>query len=262
MSAGYDTEALLNDLCDLALSAGEVTLKYFQKDDLQVTRKDDSSPVTQADQEAEEVICARLKVLTPDVPVVGEESVAAGYIPDIHQRFWVVDPVDGTKEFISGRGDFTVNIGLVEKGIPILGVVYAPAKNELYWGAQGYGAFRQIAGGAIEEITVREAPADGITVVASRSHGTGEKLDAYLSQFRVKDRKSRGSSLKICMIACGDADLYPRFGPTCEWDTGAADAVLRAAGGIVVDADSGQALLYGKVGFKNGEFIARASVSE
>jgi len=187
---------------------------------------------------------------------VAEESVAAGHIPDISGgRYWLVDPLDGTKEFINRNGEFTVNIGLIEDRRPVMGVVFAPARERLFYAAGPGQAFAEEGGSPARPIGVRAAAEDGLTVVASRSHRDA-KTDEYLEQFEVKELKSAGSSLKFCLVAAGEADLYPRLGRTMEWDTAAGHAVLRAAGGRVETLD-GEEFLYGKPGFENTFFVAR-----
>ena len=253
--------ALCNMIRRVALEAGELTLEYFDESGYQgADAKADGSPVTEADKAAEKVIETALTDITPDVPMVGEESVSEGNIPDLSnaEYFWLVDPLDGTKEFISGRGDYTVNIALIKNGTPILGVVYAPALGELYAGHGEKTAIRYNEETDIEKsIFVRQAPDEGLTVVASASHSNAERLEQFLSEYKVSKLIKRGSSLKICAVAAGKADLYPRLGPTCEWDTAAGDAVLRSAGGIITDL-AGTPFTYGHVDrkFLNTEFLA------
>ncbi len=244
-----------------AIEAGRSAFTIYQSD-FEVLTKQDQSPVTAADHAAEAVILAHLAKVAPSIPVVAEEQVAAGHIPTSGATtFFLVDPVDGTKEFIQKRGDFTVNIALIKDGVPQLGVVYAPAKSKLYAGDAAAGnAFT--ADQSPTDTTLaprarmktRTPPAAGLTVVASRSHRTPE-TDAYLAKVRVADLVSVGSSLKFCLVASGEADFYPRFGPTMEWDTAAGHAVLSAAGGIVVNLD-GSPFRYGKPGFRNPYFLA------
>ncbi|WP_114391864.1 3'(2'),5'-bisphosphate nucleotidase CysQ [Oleisolibacter albus] len=220
-------------------------------------RKADGSPVTAADTAAEAVILPALRALTPDIPIVSEEASAAGIVPDVSAGlFWLVDPLDGTKEFIKRNGEFTVNIALVRAGSPVLGVVQVPVTGVLYAGIVGQGAVRSDPGQPDRPIRARPAPADGLTVLTSRSHADNEALSAFLQDYAVKERLAAGSSLKFCRIAEGDGDLYPRLGPTCEWDTAAGHAVLAAAGGAVETLD-GQTLRYGKPGFLNPHFLAR-----
>ncbi|MCB9982592.1 MAG: 3'(2'),5'-bisphosphate nucleotidase CysQ [Rhodospirillales bacterium] len=245
----------------IALEAGEIVMKYYEEiDGLEVDTKHDDSPVTLADRETENFIQMSLEQLTPGVPMIGEEAIALGKRPKIEKDgyFWIVDPLDGTKEFIKGGEDFTVNIALVKDAVPVLGVVYAPAKGELYAG-HGEGTAIRWAEDSDQEksISVRPPPKGGLVVVASKSHGDARRLEKFLDQFKVEKLVKYGSSLKICVIAAGKADIYPRFGPTCEWDTAAADAVLRAAGGMITDTN-GEALKYGGADPKwlNPEFIA------
>lgn len=243
-------------LVPVVQAAGEIELAYFRQG-AEVMDKQDGSPVTLADQEAEKLIAERLHTLFPGIPMVGEESVASGAIPDISGgAFWLVDPLDGTKEFITGSGDFTVNIALLENFIPVMGIIYAPVANELYYGAAGE-AFMRLQDKPEQKISVRSAPADGLTVVASKRHGDPERLEDFLRNKKVAQVVNRSSSLKFCTIAAGQADFYPRLGPTCEWDTAAGDAILRAAGGRVTTLD-GQDLSYGKTNrkFLNPEFLA------
>ncbi len=251
-----DYATLLPKVKAIALEAGEAVMKIYRSD-FEVFAKSDQSPVTKADLEAEAIIAPRLKALTPDIPVVAEEAVTRGDVPDIGDGpFWLVDPVDGTKEFLHRNDEFTVNIGLIRERRPVLGVVLAPAlEDALYAGAEGCGATRQSGSGFASPIHVRPAPYDGLTVIFSRRHGDHQKISEFLGDRRVVERISAGSSLKFCLVAAGQADVYPRFGPTMEWDTAAAHAVLAAAGGRV-DCIEGEPLLYGKQGFRNPEFVA------
>jgi 3'(2'), 5'-bisphosphate nucleotidase len=244
----------LQPVIEAVREAGRVIMEIYATD-FAVRGKDDASPVTEADERAERVILQRLAVLAPEVPVVAEEAVAAGCVPRIGDRFWLVDPLDGTKEFISRNGEFTVNIALVEHGAPALGVVFAPALGRLFAGVAGAGAFVE-HDGQQRAIACRPVPAEGLTVVASRSHGDSAALDAFLAGRRVARLANAGSSLKLCLVAAGEADLYPRLGRTMEWDIAAGHAVLRAAGGDVRRLDDGQPLRYGKPGFENPHFVA------
>jgi 3'(2'), 5'-bisphosphate nucleotidase len=240
----------------LARAAGEAVLEVY-RGPFDVRRKDDTSPVTQADERAECIIVQGLERLAPQVPVVAEEAVAAGRIPPIGDCFWLVDPLDGTKEFIGRNGEFTVNIALVRDGQPALGVVLAPALGRLFAGEPGVGAWLEDVRGR-RAIACRALPAEGATVLVSRSHGDAAALDAFLAGRRVARRVMAGSSLKLCLLAAGEADLYPRLGRTMEWDTAAGHAVLQAAGGSICDLQ-GQPLRYGKPGFENPHFVAAAS---
>jgi 3'(2'), 5'-bisphosphate nucleotidase len=248
-----DLRLLLGELLPVIAEAGRVVMAIHATD-FDVTIKGDDSPVTQADHCAEAVIFAGLKRLTPALPVVAEEAAAAGNIPDVGACFWLVDPVDGTKEFVGRSGEFTVNIALVEHGVPVLGLVLAPALGRLFWGGRGLGAWVE-EGGARRAIATRAVPPQGLTVVGSRWHGDDAAVDAFLAGRTIAARTTVGSSLKLCLVAEGAADVYPRFGRTMEWDIAAGDAVLRAAGGGVRDL-GGAALRYGKPGFENPDFAA------
>jgi 3'(2'), 5'-bisphosphate nucleotidase len=249
-----DLGRLLPPILDLAAKAGAIILTHYGPG-IEVRRKTDASPVTAADEEAEEIILAGLRALAPDIPAISEEAFARGELSShAPERFWLVDPLDGTKEFLKRNGEFTVNIALIDAGRPILGVVAAPALSLAYAGA-GPGTARLMQGGSERAIAVRKAPADGLTVVASRSHGDPAALDRYLQGRSVAATREAGSSLKFCIVAAGEADLYPRFGRTMEWDTAAGHAVLGAAGGVVRTLD-GEELRYGKPGFENPHFVA------
>jgi 3'(2'), 5'-bisphosphate nucleotidase len=250
-------ETLLAGVVAAAREAGAAILEVYATD-FAVRGKDDASPVTIADEHAEALILLRLATLTPDVPVVAEESVAAGRVPSIDAgRFWLVDPLDGTKEFISRNGEFTVNIALIENGRPVLGVVFAPALDRLFAGVAGQGAWVEQAGQR-RPVACRVPPAEGLTVVASRSHGDAAALDAFLAGRTVASLANAGSSLKLCLVAAGEADLYPRLGRTMEWDIAAGHAVLTAAGGDVRSLQ-GLPLSYGKPGFENPHFFAQGA---
>jgi len=248
-----DLARLIDGLVPLIRAAGAAVMSVYQTD-FDVETKGDESPVTAADRLAEEVILAGLRELTPTIPVVAEEAAAAGDIPDVSACFWLVDPVDGTKEFINRNGEFTVNIALIRHGKPVLGLVLAPALERLFYGAEGVGAWIEDKQGK-RPIRVRPVPAAGLTVVGSRRHGDDNAVDAYLAGRPIAERRSVGSSLKLCLVAEGGADVYPRFGRTMEWDIAAGDAVLRAAGGLVTTLD-GNELAYGKAGFDNPHFVA------
>ena len=246
-------ESLLAALVPLIREAGELVMRIYATD-FAVEVKGDDSPVTLADQCAEKVIFAGLHRLTPEIPIVGEEAASAGDIPDVSNRFWLVDPIDGTKEFVGRNGEFTVNIALVDHGAPVLGLVLAPALGTLYAGAVDLDAWVEV-GRQRRSIRVRSVPADGLTVVGSRHHGDDAVVSAFLAGRLIAARRAVGSSLKLCLLAEGLADVYPRFGRTMEWDTAAGDAVLRAAGGAVQTLD-GELLVYGKPGFENPDFAA------
>ncbi|OYX75770.1 MAG: 3'(2'),5'-bisphosphate nucleotidase [Rhizobiales bacterium 32-66-11] len=253
---------LVSGLVSLALRAGRVILDIYATD-FAVHQKADASQVTQADQDAEALILDGLARIYPDIPVVAEEEAAAGRIPDAGKRFFLVDPLDGTREFISRNGEFTVNIALIEQGAPRAGVVYAPALGVVYAGAVGSGAWkcevRDDHLSSFAPIRVRTAPTR-LAAIGSRSHATPETSD-WLGQFPVDSFVAAGSSLKFCLLAEGAADLYPRLGRTMEWDTAAGDAVLRAAGGMVTTLDGcpltyGRCVQKGDVPFANPHFVA------
>jgi 3'(2'), 5'-bisphosphate nucleotidase len=247
-----DYGQLLDELADAAYEAGEAILRIVQRG-FDVEAKADSSPVTEADRAAELVILAALAQSAPGVPVIAEEEVAAGRIPAHADMFFLVDPLDGTKEFVRGGDDYTVNIALVEANEPRLGVVYAPATGASYLGMVGGGAtLRQ--GGQSRSIKTRSRAAE-VTAVASKSHFTQNTADYLASAVGVCEHLSIGSSLKFCVVAEAAADIYPRLSPTSEWDTAAGHAVLLAAGGRV-DAPDGEPLRYGKRSFLNRAFVA------
>jgi 3'(2'), 5'-bisphosphate nucleotidase len=252
---------ILQPLIYTALRAGGAIMAVYATD-FSVRDKVDASPVTAADEAAEKIILADLANIAPGVPVIAEESVSAGKVPAVAERFFLVDPLDGTREFVARRDEFTVNIALIENGEPILGVVFAPARHELYWGDVRAGRAGHIDAdpdGTMPSmgstIKARLAPAGGLTAVASRSHRTPE-TDAFLANYPVVEFRSIGSSLKFCLVAAGEADLYPRLGTTMEWDTAAGHAVLVAAGGRVTGL-AGEPFRYGKPGFRNGNFLAQ-----
>lgn len=244
---------LLEQLIDIAREAGGAIMQIYETD-FTVRDKSDASPVTAADEIAESCILAALATLAPDIPAISEEAAAAGNVPAFENRFWLVDPLDGTKEFVGRNGEFTVNIALIENGFPILGVVFAPALNRLFSGGQGLGARIEDENGQ-RVIVCRSVPTAGLDVVASRSHGDVAALDAFLVGRQVNSVRGAGSSLKLCLIAAGDADLYPRLGRTMEWDIAAGHAILAAAGGHVRTLQ-GTELTYGKVGLDNPHFVA------
>lgn len=255
-------------LARIALDAGALIMQIYATD-FNVDRKDDSSPVTEADEKAEALILAALAEADPTLPVIAEEAVAAGNIPEHGTRFALVDPLDGTKEFINKRGEFTVNIGIIENGVPVMGVVFAPALNRLFVADSRFSAWQAKAepGGPLPasdartELRIRRAPEVGVTAIASKSHRSDE-TNAFLETQNVADIISAGSSLKFCLIAAGEADLYPRHGRTMEWDTAAGQAVAEAAGARVTETD-GAPLLYGKIarGYDNPHFIVWGDVT-
>ena len=249
-----DLQPLLAVAIDAALDAAREILEVYAGE-ISVDQKRDQSPVTLADARAEAVILRRLAAAS-DIPIISEEQAEADGLPaSAAERFWLVDPLDGTKEFIKRNGEFTVNIALIEQGRPILGVVGIPVRGLIYAAAGPGTAHRRNADGTLVPIEARVCPAEGATVTSSRSHATNDELDRLLETRKVADRKTAGSALKFCMVAEGAADLYPRMGPTMEWDTAAGHAVLEAAGGRMTRLD-GTAFLFGKPGFLNPGFLA------
>jgi len=248
-----DPAALLAALRPVAEEAGQATLRFYGL--TEAATKADGSPVTAADLAAENIILPALRQLTPDIPVVSEEEAAAGLSPEVTgARFWLVDPLDGTREFLSCNGEFTVNIALIENGLPVLGIVVVPAIGETYAGAEPGTAVLEDAAGE-RKIHVRTPPADGLVVVGSRSHGDADAMAAFLGDRKVASFRAAGSSLKLCLLARGEADLYPRLGTTMEWDIAAGHAVLRAAGGRIETLD-GAPFTYGKPAYRNPHFVA------
>ena len=254
-------------LAKIALEAGQLIMQIYETD-FDVATKGDASPVTEADEKAEAIILAGLAKIAPDIPVLAEEAVSAGDIPVIGERFFLVDPLDGTMEFINKRGEFTVNIALIEHGRPTMGVVFAPAMDRLFVADSVSSAWQASArpGADVPSADERTAlrirrQSGALTAVASKSHRTPE-TDAFLEKYDVGEVVSAGSSLKFCLIAAGEADIYPRMGRTMEWDTGAGQAVVEAAGGIVLEED-GTPLRYGKTarGYDNPFFIVYGDVT-
>jgi 3'(2'), 5'-bisphosphate nucleotidase len=243
---------LIDELAVAAREAGEAILQIVRRG-FEVESKQDTSPVTAADRAAELVILAALARAAPGVPVIAEEQVAAGHIPAHDEIYFLVDPLDGTKEFIRGGDDYTVNIGLIERGVPRLGVVYAPATGRLHGGCVGDGAWLDEGEGRVPIAT--RARGEEVTAVASKSHLNQATIDYLEAAVGTCGYVSIGSSLKFCILAEGQADIYPRAAPTSEWDTAAGHAVLLAAGGLV-DGPDGEALRYGKRAFLNRAFVA------
>ena len=256
-----DYNRLQDQMRRLALEAGARIMEIYQQEDLGVEAKADESPVTLADKAADAIISAGLRAAFPDVLLVTEEQAATH--GQTAETFLIVDPLDGTKEFIHRRGDFTVNIAYVENGVPTRGVVYAPAKGRMFLtlasgkSVEEQGPFALERSGAMVPISVAEPDASALMVVASKSH-RDQATDDYIGKYAVKDMTSAGSSLKFCLVATGEADLYPRLGRTMEWDTAAGQAVLSGAGGHVVRFDDHTPLRYGKPGYANPFFIAHA----
>jgi len=257
-----DFEQLQNVMRELALQAGARIMQVYNGPDFEVKSKSDASPVTEADEAANAIIAAGLRAAFPSVPLITEEEAASHALRA--QTFLIVDPLDGTKEFVQRRGDFTVNIAYVENGVPLRGVVYAPAKKRLFYTDAAGRSVEELGdhalgqAGALRVLAVNPAPDNAaLMVVASKSHRDAV-TDDYIAKYSVRDMTSAGSSLKLCLIATGEADLYPRLGRTMEWDTAAGDAVLRGAGGVMLDFATHETLTYGKDGWDNPFFIAAA----
>ncbi len=259
------TEIDIEQIKDIAREAGNIILGIYNNidEDLVIDKKADDSPLTQADQAANTYICAELEKLYPNIPIISEENKMLPYEErEDWEEAWLVDPLDGTKEFIKRNGEFTVNIALIRKGNCELGVLYAPVIDEMYYGDKGKGAFLE-SNGEKRALTVPEASSSdsGLRIVASRSH-INEETQTYISQFKDPEITSKGSSLKFMLIAKGDADIYPRIAPTMEWDTGAAQAILEEAGGRVIRYDDRLKLEYNKENLLNPYFIAMAKITE
>jgi len=249
-----DLHALSTALLPIVARAGAAIMRVYDSG-FSVHHKDDDSPLTQADLESQQIILDGLAVLTPDIPILSEESAQAPWSERQSWReLWVVDPLDGTREFVKRNGEFTVNVALVVDHEPVLGVVSAPAQGLLYWGAGGIGAFTQHHGAARLPIHVAP-PQNPLRVVGSRSHASAETA-AYLQRLKPHVMTGIGSSLKFCLIAAGNADLYPRFGPTSEWDTAAGQAILEAAGGHVTRLDRHRLRYNCRDSVINGNFLA------
>ncbi len=251
-----DYAAIVETFRRLALEAGAAILEVYDRPDFEVRTKSDASPVTEADELADALIARGLATAFPGIPAVTEEQELSHGIEA--ETFFLVDPLDGTREFIQRRGDFTVNIALIEGGVPTRGVVYAPAKRRLFYtDADGHALEETLGEAAGETRRLRVAPpdAEGLVVVASKSH-RDQATDDYIARYPVAEFRSAGSSMKFCLVAAGEADLYPRLGRTMEWDTAAGHAVLLGAGGRVVRFDDHTPLGYGKPGFENPFFIA------
>ena len=249
-----DLRELLEGARRAARAAAQAILEIYHTP-FEVRSKPDASPVTEADERAEAIIVAALAKLAPEIPIVAEEMAARGEAAAA-ERFWLVDPLDGTREFIARNGEFTTNIGLIERDRPVLGVVHLPVPDVTYAGAGRGTATRQERDAAPVAIAARPVPEIGAIVIHSRSHGNSTRLSAYLAGLREPQSRIAGSAAKFCFVAEGSADLYPRFGPTMEWDTAAGQAVLEAAGGSVAGLD-GARFRYAKPGFRNPEFLAK-----
>jgi len=249
----------INSVCDIAVQAGDSILNIYAKT-FDVEFKEDQSPLTEADRVSHRIISEELLRLYPDIPVLSEEGKDIPFVErKTWDRFWLVDPLDGTKEFIKRNGEFTVNIALIENNRPAAGVIYVPVQHLLYYASRKEGAWKKNGGDESVRIHVRNPDGDGLVVVQSRSHPS-EELQRYLEKLNIRERIARGSSLKFCAVAEGSADLYPRLGPTWEWDTAAGHAIVEAAGGHVVDLKK-VPIGYNKKIIKHEHFIAVSDLS-
>ena len=254
MDTTLPIQTLVPQLVTLAHRAGEAVMKFYSQEELGTTYKEFDSPLTCADIASHDLIVEQLQALTPSVPVLSEESKAVPYhVRQAWRTFWLVDPLDGTKEFIKRNGEFTVNIALIEDGRPVFGIVHAPALGVAYLGARGLGAFKQTAQNQMQQIQVAQCELKRLKVVVSRSHA-GDEVERFLDKIAPLECLSIGSSLKICLVAEGEAHLYPRLGPTMEWDTAAAQCVVEMAGGAITDL-AGHTLKYNKPDLHNPHFI-------
>ena len=254
---------MIEEIKELAKKAGEVILEVYQGHAVDVALKDDKSPVTEADKRADKIILDGLARLSPEIPTLTEESAQAPYSErQSWHTFWLVDPLDGTKEFIKKTGQFTVNIALIKGGVPVMGVVWAPAIELLYWAEQGKGAFQSDASGE-RAVKARKGVPERLSLVASKDHA-GPQVEALKAKYKDSELKSMGSSLKLCLVASGEADLYLRDAPTMEWDTGAANAIVKEAGGIVQVWDGNRGtteLVYNKENLRNPQFLVKGDPS-
>lgn len=245
----------IEEIKEIALQAGKEIMEIYNQD-FNIEYKEDHSPLTEADIRANKLICHGLRNLYPDIPILSEENKIIEYETRKSWKcYWCIDPIDGTKEFINRNGEFTINIALVYKNEPILGVVYAPALGDIYYAQKDLGAFKNKEKLPLK---INNTPSEKLCVVASKSHFS-EDTQAFINKLDSKEivQISKGSSLKLCMVAEGEADIYPRFGPTMEWDTAAADAIVRASGKMTYRFDSQEALMYNKRDLLNPWFIAR-----
>jgi len=249
------TDALIKSVKSIAVEAGFAIMDVYNTDyDIKI--KPDNSLVTDADKKANTIITNKLNQLTPDIPILSEEGRNVPFSERANWKyFWLIDPLDGTKEFIKKNDEFTVNIAFIQNGKPTFGVVYAPALNILYWGEVGVGAYKKDKKSLEIKIHVLDELNNPVVVAGSRSH-TSERMDAFMGQFKESEVRSMGSSLKVCLVADGSVHFYPRLGPTMEWDTAAAHAVLRAADGEIIKYGTNEPLEYNKRNLLNPEFIA------
>tara|TARA_B100000959_G_scaffold280688_1_gene342997 strand:- start:1006 stop:1806 length:801 start_codon:yes stop_codon:yes gene_type:complete len=249
-----DMEQITIDLIDISRLAGKEILNVYEQP-FEITLKDDLSPLTDADRKSNDIITEKLSSLYPEIPILSEEGKDIEYSARKDwSMFWLIDPLDGTKEFIKRNGEFTVNIALINMGVPIAGIVYAPTKNTFWYGTEKLGSFKMVDDENPKEISVENDIHQAIKIVSSRSHPS-PKLQSYLDRFSNHEIVNMGSSLKICLVADGSAHVYPRLGPTMEWDSGAGHAVLKFAGGFLTDTSTGKEMIYNKENLRNPDFI-------
>ena len=249
----------IDTIIEIARSAGNAIMDIYNNSHFDVRIKDDSSPLTTADIASNKIIIESLKKFTPKIPILSEEGSNTPFnIRSKWETFWLIDPLDGTKEFIKRNGEFTVNIALIHKNQPIFGVIYAPALEELYWGSQEFGSYKVGSSFSQQRMKVCKKAPKKVRIVTSRSHKNKE-LENLLEKLELVEIVSRGSSLKFCLVANGDADLYPRLGPTSEWDTAAGDAIVRYAGGSTCDLSSKELIYNSKDSILNPSFLVSAS---
>lgn len=256
----------VQELLSMIEEAGKKVMNIYNSDEenWEVSAKADDSPLTKADQTANQHICDALKALYPEVPIISEENQAIPYEErNQYENFWLVDPLDGTKEFLKKNGEFTINLALVQGRRPVAGIVYAPALGKLYYGAEGHGAFLMDENGENHPLQVNTFSMNnkGLRVVASRSH-MNDETQAFLNQLNAPELVSMGSSLKLMLVAEGKADVYPRLGPTMEWDTGAAQSIVEEAGGKVLQYEDEKPLLYNKQDLHNPWFVVYGHINE
>ena len=252
------TNKLINSVKSIAVEAGSAIMDVYHAD-YNIKIKADNSPVTDADKKANDIIIRKLDQLAPDIPILSEEGLHIPYNERVNwTSFWLIDPLDGTKEFIKKNNEFTVNIALIQNGKPYFGVVYAPALDILYWGEVGVGAYKKSKKSLEIKINVLDELNNPVLVAGSRSHPS-ERMNAFMRQFKESKVRPMGSSLKVCLVADGSVHLYPRLGPTMEWDTGAAHAILKASGGEAIIHGTNEPLSYNKENLLNPEFIASSS---
>lgn len=246
---------LTEDICNIAKSAGKKILEIYNSD-FSISQKNDESPLTTADDASHKIICSSLKELTPEIPLLSEESAEIPFETRRQwQTYWLIDPLDGTREFIKKNGEFTVNIALIHEHKPVLGVIYIPVKDFTYNASRGYGVFKQSGSQDPVPISTRQTDAGNITLAGSRSHGN-EIQQRFIKELNNAEIIAIGSSLKFCLVAEGIVDIYPRFGPTSEWDTAAAQCIVEEAGGIVVDLDFKPLAYNSKSSLINPDFLA------